>query len=161
MNYNFKDTELIVYDFDGVMTDNTAYVFEDGREAVRVNRADGLGIQMIKKMGFRQMILSTEANKVVAARAQKLGIECLHGIEDKATEIKQLCDKQGLSLDKIVYVGNDINDEESMRLVGMPIAPADANEAIIKLSRMVFKTRGGQGVVRELADIISNSKTKI
>ena len=128
---NFKDTELIVYDFDGVMTDNTAYVFEDGREAVRVSRADGLGVQMIKKMGFRQMILSTETNKVGAARAKKLGIECLHGIADKANEIKQLCDKQGLSLDKIIYVGNDINDEEAMRLVGVPTAPADANKAII------------------------------
>ena len=157
MNYNFKDTELIVYDFDGVMTDNTAYVFEDGKEAVRVSRADGLGVQIIKKMGFRQMILSTEANEVVAVRAKKLGIECHHGIEDKANQIMRICQENELSMEKIVYVGNDINDEKAMRLVGMPIAPADANKVIKKASRLVLESKGGQGVIRELAEILKTN----
>jgi len=78
--YNIK---LIAYDFDGVMTDNKVYVDQNGKETVQVNRADGMGVSEIKKLGIEQIIISTEKNPVVSARAKKLDIYCLQEIENK------------------------------------------------------------------------------
>ncbi len=147
-----RKAKLVVYDFDGVMTDNTAYVFEDGTEAVRINRADGLGIRVIREKGLEQMILSTETNPVVSVRAKKLNLDCIHGVDDKASVLKKICLKRGLSMNEIIYVGNDVNDEEAMRLVGMPIAPSDANIVIRDLAILVLNSKGGEGVIRELSD---------
>jgi len=156
---SIQNAEIIVYDFDGVMTDNTAYLFEDGREAVRVNRADGLGVKIIKELGYHQIILSTETNKVVKSRAKKLNIDCIQNVSDKASSLKKICANNNISLEKTIYIGNDINDEEAMRLVGYPIAPSDANTKIKEISVLVLNSKGGHGVVRELAEIILNNKT--
>ena len=115
------DIDLIVYDFDGVMTNNRVYVFEDGREAVQVNRADGLGVNMIRSIGIPQIILSTETNLVVAARATKLGVECLQGIDAKDEALEQYCAKHGYQLEGVLYVGNDLNDLAAMQIVGFPV----------------------------------------
>ena len=140
---------LIVYDFDGVMTDNKVYVDQDGREMVQVNRADGLGISILKKLGIAQIILSTEANPVVYARARKLGIPCLQGIGDKAKALRDFCKENKYDLESVGYVGNDINDLEAMQLASASFCPADAHRDIIKISTHVLKTKGGDGVVRE------------
>ena len=92
--------ELIVYDFDGVMTNNKVYVDQEGREMVQVNRGDGLGIAGIRKLGIEQIILSTETNSVVAARANKLTIPCLQGINDKAKALRNLCTEKEIDLFK-------------------------------------------------------------
>jgi YrbI family 3-deoxy-D-manno-octulosonate 8-phosphate phosphatase len=86
--YNIK---IIYYDFDGVMTDNKVYADQNGNEMVQVNRADGLGIAEIKKLGIKQIIISTEKNPVVSARANKLGIPCLQGIENKKDALINYC----------------------------------------------------------------------
>lgn len=148
------DIDLIVYDFDGVMTNNRVYVFEDGREAVQVNRADGLGVNMIRSIGIPQIILSTETNPVVAARATKLGVECLQGIDAKDEALEQYCAKHGYQLEGVLYVGNDLNDLAAMQIVGFPVAPADAHAQILLTSKLILETKGGDGVVRELAAYI-------
>ena len=148
------DIDLIVYDFDGVMTNNRVYVFEDGREAVQVNRADGLGVNMIRSIGIPQIILSTETNPVVAARATKLGVECLQGIDAKDEALEQYCAKHGYQLGGVLYVGNDLNDLAAMKIVGLPAAPADAHAQILLTSKLILETKGGDGVVRELADYL-------
>ena len=147
--------ELIAYDFDGVMTDNKVYVDQHGNEMVQVSRADGLGISKIRKMGIQQIILSTETNTVVAARARKLEIPCLQGIDDKAKALQEFCSEKGISLESVGYVGNDINDLEAMHLVRTSFCPSDANPKILKISTHVLKTKGGEGVVMELIDLIS------
>ena len=81
---------MIIYDFDGVMTNNKAYLNESGVESVQINRADGLGIELIRKLGIKQMILSTEKNKVVRARAKKLKIPVIHGVENKLLTFKNI-----------------------------------------------------------------------
>ena len=88
---NINELKLIVYDFDGVMTDNKVYIDHSGNEIVQVNRGDGLGISEIKKLGIKQIIISTEKNKVVSARARKLGIDCLQGIDDKKHTLIEYC----------------------------------------------------------------------
>jgi len=149
-----KDLDLIVYDFDGVMTDNRVIIFQDGTEAVVVNRADGFSIEYIRKLGIPQLILSTETNPVVKARAGKLGLKVIGSCEDKKIALINYCLQNGLDLKKVIYIGNDLNDLEVMKIVGYPIAPADAHQDIRKISRLVTKAKGGEGVVRELIDII-------
>ena len=129
---NIKDIQLIVYDFDGVMTDNKVIIFEDGRELIVANRSDGLGVEILKKRGISQIILSTESNDVVRARAKKLNLSVIYACEDKKRVLIEYCKKRGYNLSKVVYVGNDINDLEAMEIVGYPIAPADAHIEIKK-----------------------------
>jgi Low specificity phosphatase (HAD superfamily) len=146
--------DLLVYDFDGVMTDNCVLVFQDGTEAVFVKRSDGWGIAQLRKAGFRQLILSTEANPVVSARAKKLQIEVLQGRDDKARDLSDYCQSQGIDLAKVLYVGNDVNDLDAMRLVGYPVAPADAHPKVLAIAKHVTQARGGEGVIKEISEIL-------
>ena len=150
--------KLLVYDFDGVMTDNKVYIDEKGKEMVRVNRADGLGVAEIKKLGIKQVIISTEKNTVVSVRARKLGISCLQGIADKKIALIDYCRKYNFVLKYVAYVGNDINDKEAMEIVGTTICPADAHESIKTISDFTLKATGGNGVIREFLDFITNKK---
>jgi len=144
--------DLIVYDFDGVMTDNHVLFFQDGTEAVFVNRADGWGVAQLRKAGFRQIILSTENNKVVSARAKKLNIEVLQGSSDKAQDLVSFCQKYEIDIKKVLYIGNDLNDLDVMHLVGFPMAPADAHSQVLRIARHVTLARGGEGVIKELSE---------
>ena len=150
--------KLIVYDFDGVMTDNKVYVDQDGKETVQVNRGDGLGISEIKKLGFEQIIISTEKNLVVKARADKLDIYCLQRNENKKDALINYCRGNSIDLKTIAYVGNDINDKDAMEMTGIKFCPADADESIKAISDHILETRGGHGVVRELLDLITRKK---
>ncbi len=147
-----NNIKLIVYDFDGVMTDNRVMVSEDGMEYVMVSRADGLGVNMINEMEIPQMILSTETNPVVSFRAKKLGIPVLQGVDDKKMVLLNYCKDNNYDPGGILYVGNDVNDKGVMKAVGYSVATADAHHSIKSLAQMVLDTKGGQGVVRELAD---------
>src|SRR3972149_11758096 len=113
-----KNIQLIVYDFDGVMTDNRVILREDGLESVVVNRSDGLAIGIIKSMGIPQMILSKEQNKVLEARARKLGIPVLQGIDNKKETLIECCRNKNIFLSNVVYIGNENNDVVVMRIVG-------------------------------------------
>jgi YrbI family 3-deoxy-D-manno-octulosonate 8-phosphate phosphatase len=149
------DIDLIVYDFDGVMTDNRVLVFQDGTEAVMVNRADGLGVSMIRALGIPQLILSTETNPVVKARADKLQLEVIAPCADKKRTLKEYCEQKGYLLSRVMYVGNDLNDREAMKMAGFPIAPADAHPVIQSHAKLVTKAKGGEGVIRELSDLLT------
>ena len=127
MQINKNDINLIVYDFDGVMTDNRVIVSQDGTEAVTVNRADGLGVDYLRNEGIPQMILSTESNPVVQARAEKLGIEVVRNCRDKKRTLIREAEENGYDLSKVIFVGNDLNDLEAMKIVGYPVAPADSH----------------------------------
>ena len=147
--------KLIVYDFDGVMTDNKVYVDQDGKETVQVNRGDGLGISEIKKLGIEQIIISTEKNLVVMKRAEKLGIGCMQGIENKKAALIDYCENNNFDLQNVGYVGNDINDKEVMGIVGITYCPLDAHKSIQDISDNILQTKGGDGVIRELLDLIN------
>lgn len=150
-----ENIDLVVFDFDGVLTDNRVLVFENGLEAVFCNRADGLGFDRLRQYNIPTLILSTERNKVVSCRAKKLGVACLHGIKDKKTTLIEYCRKRNFFLKNVVYVGNDLNDLDVMKIVGWPVCPSDAHDRIKKISRMKMKLKGGYGIVRELAENLS------
>ena len=151
---SLEKIDLIVYDFDGVMTDNRVLILEDGTEGVFVNRADGLAVKLFKEAGVTQIIISTEANPVVEARAKKISIPILYKVDDKYKTLKCYCMKNGYKLDRVLYVGNDINDLEAMQAVGFPITPADAHPSVKQIAAVVLNKSGGCGVIRELADLI-------
>jgi len=144
--------KLIVFDFDGVLTDNRVLVFDDGREAVLCNRADGLAFDLFRQEGIPALILSTEKNPVVAARAKKLKVPCLQGIGDKKTVLQKYCRKEGIRLEGVLYVGNDLNDLGAMRMVGHRACPSDAHPKVRSICQTVLQCRGGEGVARELAE---------
>jgi 3-deoxy-D-manno-octulosonate 8-phosphate phosphatase (KDO 8-P phosphatase) len=146
--------DLIVYDFDGVMTDNRVIVFQDGTEAVIVNRADGLGVARLRNLGIPQLILSTETNPVVIARAAKLRLEVIASCKDKKKALENYCAQKGYDLHRVMYIGNDLNDLEVMKIVGFSVAPADAHSNIKKIAKLITEAKGGEGVVKELSDCL-------
>ncbi len=154
--FNKKSLRLMVYDFDGVMTDNRALQLQDGTEAVWVSRADGWGVDQIRGMGIPQLILSTETNTVVAARARKLKIEVIHGSGNKKADLLAYCSKMKIDLSSVLFVGNDTNDLEAMQVVGFPVAPADAHPSILAIAKYVTHTKGGDGVIKELSEYVAS-----
>ena len=150
----------VVFDFDGVMTDNKVYVLQDGREAVACNRSDGWGLSQLKKTGIPLLVLSTERNPVVRARCEKVGIPCLHGFEEKSIALRQWLEEHRIDPAGVIYLGNDLNDLPSMRVVGYPVAVGDSYPEVIEASRMVLSASGGAGAVRELADLILHARKR-
>ena len=148
------DIDLLVTDFDGVLTDNRVLVSDDGHESVVCTRADGIGSDLLKAAGLPLLILSTETNRVVAVRGEKLGIEVVQGCADKGTAMLDLLSERGLDPARVMYVGNDVNDLGALRAVGWPVVPADAHPDVVGDARLVTAAAGGQGVLRELASTL-------
>lgn len=142
----------IVTDFDGVHTDDTATVDADGVERVRVSREDGMGVSLLRRAGIPMLILSTEVNAVVRARAEKLRVPVLHGIDDKESALRGWAEEVGIPLADIAYLGNDVNDLPALRIVGWPVAVADAHPLVLEAARVVLSRAGGHGAVRELIE---------
>ena len=153
-----SSVRLVAFDFDGVFTDKTVFVCQDGKESVRCWRGDGLGLARLRSVGVRSCVLSTEKNPVVKKRADKIGVPCHHGLSDKASAIKKICREWKIPLSLTMFVGNDINDTPAWRVVGMPVAVADAATEV--LAHVVFRTRrrGGFGAVREICDKIFHAQ---
>ncbi|AQS67899.1 N-acylneuraminate cytidylyltransferase [Streptomyces pactum] len=145
------DIDAVVLDFDGTQTDDRVLIDSDGREFVSVHRGDGLGIAALRRSGLTMLILSTEVNPVVAARARKLKLPVLHGIDRKDLALKQWCEEQGIAPERVLYVGNDVNDLPCFALVGWPVAVASAHDAVRDAARAVTTVPGGDGAVREIA----------
>lgn len=146
------EVDLIAFDFDGVFTDNSVYVSQDGVESVRCCRSDGLGLSGVRKAGVRTIIISTETNPVVGARATKLNVDYEQAVEDKAQAIRALCDKFAVPLARTMFVGNDVNDMPALAIVGVPVSVADAYPELTEVVRFQTKRAGGHGAVREICD---------
>ncbi|GGX15961.1 acylneuraminate cytidylyltransferase [Streptomyces noursei] len=145
------DIDAVVLDFDGTQTDDRVLVDAEGRETVAVHRGDGLGIAALRRSGLKLLILSTERNPVVAARARKLKVPVLHGIDRKDVALKQWCEEFGVTPERVLYVGNDVNDLPCFDLVGWPVAVASAHDVVRGAARAVTATPGGSGAIREIA----------
>ncbi len=143
---------LIVFDFDGVFTDNRVLVAENGAEAVFCSRADGLGIQLLQRAGVAGLVLSTETNPVVEARCRKLGLECVQGRWNKVEVLERILADRGLAPADVAYVGNDVNDLACLARVGVPIAVADAHPSVRAVAKLVTTRKGGEGAVREVCE---------
>ena len=144
---------LVITDFDGVHTDNRVIVFQDGREAVRCSRADGQACDLMAKLGIEVVIVSTETNPVVGARAAKLGLECIQACLDKGAAVRDLLASRDVGRHEALYVGNDVNDLDAFAEVDWTVAPADAHTSARDQASFVTNAAGGDGVLRELYDV--------
>ncbi len=148
------DVDVVITDFDGVHTDDSALVDQTGLESVRVSRADGMGVERLRRAGVPMLILSKETNPVVLARARKLGVEVLQGIEHKGAVVRDWLAAHDIAPARAAYVGNDVNDLAPMGEVGWPIAVRDAHPLVHQAARLVLTKAGGHGALRELCDLI-------
>ena len=140
-------------DFDGVLTNNKVLLNEHGEEFVSCSRGDGLAFDALRKLKVKTIILSTEKNKVITSRANKLQVECIQGIENKKNKLMALIQKYKLDRDEVIFVGNDINDISAMSLCGLTFCPSDSHEQVKNIAEVVLRTKGGEGVVREILEM--------
>jgi len=152
--------ELVAFDFDGVFTDNSVFISQEGIESVRCSRSDGLGLDRLRQVNVQFVIVSTEKNPVVSVRASKLKVRCVQGVEDKAAEILKICAELNTVPENTMFVGNDINDIPAFKNVGMPVGVKDAYPEIFPHIIFTTTARGGYGAVRELCDMIYHAKLK-
>jgi 3-deoxy-D-manno-octulosonate 8-phosphate phosphatase (KDO 8-P phosphatase) len=146
---------LVVFDFDGVFTDNRVFVLQDGSEAVVCTRADGLGLERLRTHGLDLLVLSKERNRVVATRCEKLRLPYIQGCDEKASRLEQEVRGRGISLREVAYLGNDINDLDCMAQVGLPAAVSDAYPEVLEKAAWISNIPGGKGAVREFCDWVA------
>jgi len=151
---NFSKIKLLVCDFDGVMTDNKVYTDENGKESVRCDRGDGLGVEYYRKKGGKVLVISKEKNKVVEARCKKLGIRVFYGIDSKLDLFKQEVKKLNLTMQEVCYIGNDINDLECIKEAGIGVVVNDSYPEVKKIANYITKRKGGEGAVREICELL-------
>ncbi|MBE0687706.1 MAG: N-acylneuraminate cytidylyltransferase, partial [Anaerolineaceae bacterium] len=150
--------ELVVFDFDGVMTDDRVYVNQDGIEMVAANRRDGMGVNLLQKAGYKMIVLSSEKNPVVEVRCKKLNLPVIQGVEDKSSVLKEYLMDHKINPEHVIYVGNDINDLPCFLEVGCALAVADAHAVALRQADIVLRHNGGQGAVREVCDLLLQSR---
>ncbi len=155
-----RKIKLIVFDFDGVFTDNKVLVLQNGTEGVFCNRSDGLGLSAVKKQGIITLVISTEINSVVSVRCKKLGIKCIQGCDNKLKILLKEARKLNIKLDEIAFLGNDINDLDCLNKVGFPGCVADSHPDVLRVCQYVTKHSGGNGAVREFCDFIVRVKNE-
>jgi YrbI family 3-deoxy-D-manno-octulosonate 8-phosphate phosphatase len=144
--------KLIVLDFDGVLTNNKVLLNEHGEEFVSCSRGDGIAFDALRKLQIKTIILSTEKNKVVSSRANKLQIEAIQGVTNKKEMLAEFIKEDQLSKNEVVFVGNDINDIDVMSLCEFTFCPSDSHELVKQKAKIILKTKGGCGVMREILE---------
>jgi N-acylneuraminate cytidylyltransferase len=155
-----ENIQLIICDFDGVVTDNAVITDQDGKESVLASRSDSMHIKTLKERGIDFMILSSEPNGVVQARAKKMGVESIHGVgmQDKGRVMREVLDQKNVKAENVIYVGNDLNDLPCFEIAGWSVAVADAYPEVIRAADFVLTKNGGHGAIRELCEIILKEK---
>lgn len=154
-----QQLRLFATDVDGVLTDAGMYYSESGDEWKKFNTRDGMGIKLLQKAGLITAIVTQERTRLVARRAEKLAIPELHqGVMDKLSVIRDMAERHGLSLQQVAYIGDDVNDIEALKAVGLSAAPADGLPQVLEVVDYVCGKKGGEGAVRELAELILQSR---
>jgi YrbI family 3-deoxy-D-manno-octulosonate 8-phosphate phosphatase len=151
---NSKIPKILFTDFDGCLTDDRVWVNQEGEEFVAANRKDGLAVNRLKNLGIQVVIASTETNKVVLARGNKIGVEVIQGLADKVEAIEQYLKQKNLSWNDVWYIGNDVNDLGAIERSNLSICPADAVKKVRKSVDVVLKTKGGYGILSEIATLL-------
>lgn len=151
-----ETVQMIICDFDGVVTDNLVLTDEKGRESVAASRSDSMHIKTLREKGVEVMILSSEPNPVVKARAKKMGVEAIHGIgmQDKGRVMREVLEQKKVKAENVIYIGNDLNDLPCFEIVGWSVAVADAYPEVIRAADYVLTKNGGHGAVRELCELV-------
>lgn len=155
----FPKIKMLLTDCDGCLTDGGMYYSENGDELKKFNTKDGMGFSLLKEQGIIIGIITGENTELNRRRALKLNVDELHmGVKDKLTVVKQLSEKYGIQMKNIAYIGDDLNDLEVIQSVGLGCCPADAVKEVRDIALYTTKSNGGQGVIREVVDLIYGVK---
>lgn len=156
--------KLVILDVDGTMTDGGMYYSPEGDVIKKFQVKDGMGIVLLKKAGFKVAIMTSEDSPIVAIRAKKLAVDAtILGCHNKTDAVKLLAEEMQLEMQEIAFMGDDVNDYHAMKLVGFSTCPSDAVDAIKQISDFVCQAKGGNGAVREFAELLlrTHEKTNI
>ncbi len=154
----FKNMRLIILDCDGVLTDGYVQVDSAGNEYARFSHRDGMGIKMLKRIGLKVAVVTTQVSLYVTARCKKIQVPCHQAIENKVEFVRQLIISEDIDPERVLFMGDDINDLGPMSIVGLPVAVADAVEEVKKMAVYVTKRNGGEHAVREICDLLLEAK---
>ncbi len=151
-----ENIKLIISDFDGVLTDNRVWTDQNGTESVVASRSDSMKIKQLREIGIETIILSSEPNPVVLARAKKMGVEAIHGvgISDKGRAMREVLERKNVRAEDVVYIGNDWNDLPCFEIAGWAVAVADAYPEVIRAADYVLSKPGGHGALREVCELV-------
>jgi 3-deoxy-D-manno-octulosonate 8-phosphate phosphatase (KDO 8-P phosphatase) len=154
-----RSIKLFATDVDGVLTDGGMYYAESGDEWKKFNTRDGMGIKLLQKAGIITAIVTQERTKLVARRAEKLTIPELHqGVMDKLSLVREMAARYGLTLGQVAYIGDDINDLETLKAVGFSATPADGMPQVTAVVDYICRKKGGEGAVREIIEMILDAQ---
>ena len=157
----FKKITTFIFDIDGVLTDSTIFLLENGLQARRMNIKDGLGLQMALRNGFKVMAISGSYSEPVIHRLKKLGIENSHmSVLNKKEFVSDLISKNNLKWEEVLYMADDLPDIDLMKAVGLPCCPADAVPEILELSKYISPVNGGMGCVRDVIEKVLKVQDK-
>ncbi|WMM24201.1 HAD hydrolase family protein [Tissierella sp. MB52-C2] len=155
----FRGVKLLITDSDGVLTDGGMYYSEQGDELKKFNTKDGMGVQILREIGINTVIITGENVELVKKRAEKLGIKEIYmGIKDKAPLVRKIAESHSLNLEEIAYIGDDVNDLEAIKIVGLGCSVEDGMERVKDAAKYVTRAKGGQGALREVAELIITHK---
>ena len=150
-----KRIRLFATDVDGVLTDAGMYYSESGEEMKKFNTRDGMGIKLLQRAGIITAIVTQERTKLVAWRGEKLMIPEVHqGVMDKIALVREMTERHGLSMEEVAYIGDDVNDVETLKAVGFSASPADGMPQALAVVDYVCAKKGGEGAVREIIEMI-------
>ena len=154
-----RGIKLFATDVDGVLTDAGMYYSESGDEWKKFNTRDGMGIKLLQRVGIITAIVTQERTKLVARRAEKLTIPELHqGVMDKLSLVREMAARYGFTLSQVAYIGDDINDLETLKAVGFSATPADGIPQVAAVVDYVCQKKGGEGAVREIIEMILDAQ---
>jgi len=155
---NWQKIKVVLSDVDGVLTDGGLYYTEDGLVMKKFNVKDGMGVRMLQTAGIKSGIISTDVSKLMVIRAERLNMDfCFVGIHDKKNKVEEICKEEGIELENIAFIGDDINDIEIIKSAGIGVCPKNAAADVIDVADYISSRDGGHGVFREIAEMILNS----
>ena len=157
-----KKIKLILTDVDGVLTDGCMYYSSKGEELKKFHTRDGMAVELLLQKNIKTIIITREKSKIVISRAKKIKVfKVYSGVKQKDKILNQICTKFKVTPDETTFIGDDVNDEKIMKLVGLSFAPSDATQTIKNIADIITNAKGGQGVLREVTDKILLSQSII
>ena len=153
--------KMFLTDCDGCLTDGGMYYSEKGDEMKKFNTRDGMGFALLRRHGIITGIITSESVDLNRRRAEKMKLDILEeGCKDKVTAIKKYCGNYGVEMENVCYIGDDINDIDAIKLVGFGCCPSDAMPEVKAVSDYIAKTKGGEGVIREIVELVIGESCK-
>jgi len=159
LNNKLKKIKLLITDVDGVLTDNGLYYTEDGLVMKKFNVKDGMGVVLLRKVGIKTGIISTDGSEIIKKRAERLKMDFVYtGTWEKELKMNEICEVMNISKEEVAFIGDDVNDIGIINEAGLTACPADAVPEIKNMVDLVLEKKGGEGVFRELTELILDAQ---